>query len=259
MTGWLLCLLIREMTSSRLAAPFASLWFVLSTDLVVSGYAFFGQLFYENRGMLGVLACCWQGRRVLAQDDQVPRRALMLGTLVAMAALTRSSLNFLPLAFGAVGALSRRRRMLAAYLVPLLLLQGGRAMKNWIALGRFTVKSSSWSGMNLAKGVFWAHQDLLLLHDIADSPPELYPPWFQLIGRHYTFPFEMRTKQVLPPELRTRDEMMTAQLGGITAAWNLPSVSAESNAWRIAVARFTLAHPALLLTRFRRGYRFLWK
>ena len=184
-TAWLLCRLIRELTKSRLAAVSASSWFLLSTDLVVFEYAFFGQMFYENLGMLGVLACCWQGHRVLeARDDLACGRARLLGILAAVSALTRSSLNFLPLAFGAAGALTWRRQMLAAYLVPLLLLQGGWATKNWIALDRLTMASSSWSGMNAAKGVFWAKQDLLLLHDIADSPPGRYPPWFQAIGRN---------------------------------------------------------------------------
>ncbi len=259
-TAWLLCRLIRKLTRSRLAAVSASLWFLLSTDLVVSEYAFFGQMFYESLGMLGVLACCWQGHRIAeVRDEQASGRAGMLGMLVAVSALTRSSLNFLPLAFGVAGALTWRRRMLAAYLVPLLLLQGGWTVKNWIALGRLTVDTSSWSGMNVAKGVFWAHQDLLLLHDIADAPPGLYPPWFQAIGRNYTYPFQVSTRQLLPPQLRARDDAMTARLGGITAPWNLPSVAAESDAWRIAVARFTVAHPVLLLTRFGRGYRFLWQ
>ena len=259
-TGFLLCMLIRKLTNSRLAAVFASSWFMLSSDLVVSEYAFFGQMFYENLGMLGMLGCCWQSVRVLeAQGDQALHRSTMLGILAAVSALTRSSLNFLPLAFGAAGALVWRRQILATYLVPLLLLQGGWAIKNWISLGRLTVETSSWSGMNVAKGVFWANQDLLLLHDIADSPPGLYPPWFHAIGRNYTFPFEVSTKQVLPLQLRARDDAMIAKLGGIRASWNLPSVAAESDAWRIAVARFTVAHPSLLLARFAKGYQFVWQ
>jgi hypothetical protein len=52
---------------------------------------------------------------------------------------------------------------------------------------------------------------------------------------------------------------MVAQLGGIRAPWNLPSVAAESSAWRVAAAHFTLSHPLLSIRRFGEGYRFVWQ
>ena len=259
-TAGLLCGLLIETTRSRAASVFLSLWFVLSTDLVVSEYAFFGQLFYEDLGMLGMLACCRQACRVgEVQGRPAARRALWLGVLAAATALTRSSLSLFPLVLIATGALSWRRRVLAAFILPVLLLQGGWAVKTWIVLGRLTPETSSWAGMNVAKGVFWANQYAPLCRQIADSAVGQYPAWFVQGGRHCRLPFEVSKQEILPPALLARDGAMVARLGGVEPSWNLPSVAAESDAWRAAVAQFTWAHPFLFVQRFAMGYRLVWQ
>ncbi len=260
LSAGLLCALIVKLTQNRPAGLLLSLWFLFSTDLVVTEYAFYGQVFYEVLGMSGVLACCWQACRVReGEARQAAGRAAGLGGLAGLTALTRSSLSFFPIALGVAGLLSWRRRTLAAFVVPVLLLQGGWAVKNWVALGRLSPETSSWSGMNLAKGVFWAHQGALLCRDIVQSPDGSYPDWFRESGRHCRFAFQVATQETLPPALRAEDDAMTARLGGIRPTWNLPSVAAESDAWRQAVARFTWAHPGLFMARFGLGYRLLWQ
>ncbi len=256
----LLCSLIRTMTGSTAAALCASLWFLLSTDLVVSEYALFGQMFYEDLGMLFVVLGCWQESRMMS-GKAVPSAAagFRLGAALAGSALTRSSLSFLPIVFGAAGAFVWRRRVLAGFAGSVLLLQGGWAIKNWIVQGRLSLETSSWSGMNLAKGIYWSKQDLLLLDDIRNSPAGRYPDWFRDATQAYIFPFQVSTQAKLPPQLLAADSAMVAQLGGIRAPWNLPSVAAESDAWRVAAAHFTLLHPLLSIRRFGEGYRFVWQ
>jgi len=259
LAGVLLCSMIRRLVNSNAIALLFSLWFLLSTDLLVTEYAFYGQMFYEDLGMLGTLACCWQACRLAQRNDaDTITNSGLLGTLAALTALTRSSLNFFPLAILPGAVMFLRTRSIVALVLPILVLQGGWAAKNWVALNRFTMEDSNWTGMNMAKGVFWANQDLLILKDIADAPSGIYPPWFQAIGHHYTFPFEVSKRQSLPPSLVKQDEEMTDRLG-YQAPWNLPSVAAESDAWRTAVVRFTKAHPLLFLQHFRKGYEFLWQ
>ncbi len=275
-TACVLCSLIRMMTGSRIPALGVSLWFLLSTDLLVSEYALFGQMFYENMGMFFVLLAGWQAgrlagwqagrlagwqeRRVIcATGVQSAKSGFMLGVTLAASALVRSSLSFLPIAFGAAGAFVWRKRVLACFVAAVLLLQGGWAIKNWIVQGRLSLETSSWTGMNLAKGIYWSKQDLLLLDDIRNSPAGRYPAWFRDATQDYIFPFQVSTKAKLPQALQAADNAMVAGLGGTKAPWNLPSVAAESGAWGVASAHFTLAHPLLLIRRFGEGYRFVWQ
>ena len=260
LSAGLLCALITKLTGSRLAALVLSLWFLFSTDLVVTEYAFYGQLFYESLGMFAVLACCWQACRVCQLPTARARRhAAVAGSLAAAAALTRSSLSLFPLAPAAAGLLYWRKRTLLIYMLPVLLLQGGWAVKNWVALGQLSPATSSWSGMNLAKGVFWAKQGPLLCHDIAESPNGIYPDWFRQGAVHCRFAFQVTKLESLPPALRARDDAMTVRLGGVRPTWNLPSVAEESRAWQSAVLRFTFAHPGLFAVRAALGYRLMWQ
>jgi hypothetical protein len=236
------------------------MWFALSTDLVVSEYAFFGQVFYETLGMLIVTGCCYYGR-VLAltpERKSIPP-AMILGAMAAIAALTRASLSLLPIAIGVTGAFAWRRRVLIAYLAPGLVLQGSWCLKNWAVFGRLTPATSSWGGMNAARGVVWSQQGLQLCQDIADSPASLYPAWFQSATRHCEFPFAVAANAALPSTLRAEDDAMTARLGGIRPIWNLPSVAAGADAWQSAVVRFSIKHPLMLGRRFLWGYGEVWQ
>ena len=259
-TAYLLCLLIRKATGNRFVATVGALWFALSTDLVVSEYAFFGQVFYETFGMLIVTNCCYQGYTLASPAIRKPIvHAVALGALAAMAALTRSSLSLLPVAIGVAGSIRWRRRILIAYLAPVLILQGGWCLKNWAVFGRLTPETSSWGGMNEAKGVFWSQQGQLLCHDVASSPPGRYPEWFRSAAGQCRFAFAVAAQETLPAQLRAEDDAMSARFGGIRPTWNLPSVAAEADAWQIAVGRFSVEHPLLLARRFVLGYKEVWQ
>ena len=259
LTAALLCAVIRKMTRSRAAALSLSLWFLFSTDLVVSEYAFFGQLFYENLAMFILLACCWQAIGLaLADSPQPVGRAAMLGIFAALGALTRSSLSYFSLVFGAAHAPIWRKRLMIAYFIPILLLQGGWAVKNALLFGRLSFETSSWGGMNAAKGIFFANQGLYLCDEISKAPPGRYPQWFQAASHQCLAPFTVATSVTLPPELAAQDNAMAARLDAHPGL-NMPSVAAESQAWRQAATSFTLRHPVFFAQRFAYGYHAVWQ
>ncbi len=174
------CLLYRilcRVTASGAVAFLLTLWFLLSSDLLVLEYDLFGESFHENLAMLCVTA---SGAVLLGMDklNGGMRRAAALGVLVSLAALSRSSLSYFALVPIVVGFGRWRWRWMAAYLAPVLLLQGGWSLKNATIYGGFSWETSSWSGYNLAIGLANDRQLPLLCADIAASPTGTYPDWF---------------------------------------------------------------------------------
>jgi hypothetical protein len=260
LTACILCMIIRNATSSNVLGFLVSLWLLVSTDMLVAEYDFFGQIFYEQLGMLLLVACCWQAAKMArTSTGRESGRPVATGVLAALAVLTRSSLSFYPFALAPAGALIWRRRSFALFLAPLLLICGCWTLKNIVSLRRMGLETSSWSGMNMAKGIFWAGQGNMLCHDIANSPAADYPPWFQAASRACVFPFYVTRTAELPAELKASDDAMAARFGGTRPDFNMPSLAAASDAWRRAVIRFSISHPDLLAERLAKSYVFLWQ
>jgi hypothetical protein len=130
------------------------LLFAISTDLVVLEYNNLGQIIYEPLVMLetlGLLAALLALRR-----DGRTVWALVAGIVMGLLVLTRATWYLFPiacLAFVALLAPARRLVAVAACLVPILVLQGGWAVKNYLVYGTWSATTSTWGGMHARAGM----------------------------------------------------------------------------------------------------------
>lgn len=150
----LLAVLLLRMQLPRWMAFFAATVFVLGADLVVNEYVAFGQLFYEQLTMVECLAAALAAIAVARSPAKVP--LLCLGICVALLGLTRASFSwfFVPAFFWLLWLLLAQRsvRLLGWFVLPLLLLQGGWAGKQFVAQQQWLWPSSSWGGANMQVG-----------------------------------------------------------------------------------------------------------
>jgi hypothetical protein len=258
-TAILLCFMVRRVTGSVVAGFLLALWFLLSTDLLVLENDFGGQSFYENLGMLLVAACC--AAMVRDAACAVPpssKRAACLGLYVALAALTRSSLCyyvFIPI----LATIPKwRARTMAAYLAPVLLLQGGWALKNAVLYGDFAWETSSWGGYSAAKGLAADGQDHELCNDIR-SGASAYPAWFVASIADCPFPFANSQDDGMPARVQAQDAATRVRLGGVDVPLNSLAARMKSAEYKAAILRYARAHPLLALRRFIDLYPVFWQ
>ncbi len=249
------CVLVFRMIGRVFGAPrvgfVLAAWLLFSTDLLLIEYGFFGQQVYELLAMLGIAA----GTLAYARLCQAPscRRALALGAIAACCALTRSSLSYLPLVVLVCVGLRCGGRALLACALPVLLLQGGWALKNEAVFGMATWETSDWGGLNAAKSVWWSGQSQALCEDILAAPAGRFTPAFVTAARLCRPPFA----QAYAVEA-ARESAAGARRDPLQPVWNTDGVAAESAQWKRAVLHFTLARPDLMARRFGLLYRLVW-
>jgi hypothetical protein len=150
----LLALLLSRLAFPRIFCCAVALVFAFSADVVMVEYFAFGQAFYEQITMILVLAAVLAAQR-LAMNAGF-RAALALGAVVALLALTRASFSYFALPVLAwVLWVTRRHvdmRVIAGFLLPVLLLHGGWALKQKIVQGELLWATSSWGGLNMQIG-----------------------------------------------------------------------------------------------------------
>jgi hypothetical protein len=261
LTSCLISSAIARITHSRAIGFFTGLAFMLSTDVVVLEYALFGQTFYEQMGMFGAALSF-----VLLLDVECHRRAktqwrraFWAGLTIALTALCRSSLCYLPLAVLVFGCLRWRRNLIIAFLVPVALLQLGWGIKNEIAYGHFSIEGSSWSGLNAERGFVWAGQQQQLCQEIVDGTLGAYPAWFTRMNADCPLPFSDLSEDYIPDQARAQDEQDKLSLGGMASGWNSRSIALKSYFYHRAIEIFVFRHPLLALERFRIGYHIFWQ
>src|SRR5262245_25781327 len=130
------------------------LLFVLDTGLVVLEYASLGQTIYGPLAMLFVLVVL--DRLVVLRRSDRPRDAAAAGVAVALLALARSPWSLFPIpCVLLVAALARTRKIRAvcACLLPIAVLQGGWALKNYAVYGVLSPVTGTWGGMHAAIGL----------------------------------------------------------------------------------------------------------
>lgn len=252
-TACLLQPLLRRVTGSLAASLVLALWFLLSTDAVILEYAYFGEVFYELAAMLAVLgmAVALSGRPVTA------RRAALAGLAAALGALTRSSLSYVALA--ALPFLPRRRAVWAAYVAPVLLLQGGWALKNFAVYGSFSAETSTWAGFSAAKSITLAGQFPAMAADILAAPASAYPPWFtQYLRRTNRTLFAAIPDADMPAPVAAEDAALARRLE-VPPRLNAVSMRLASGQFRRAALRYALAHPADFGARLAQSYETFWQ
>ncbi len=128
--------------------------FVLSTDLVVLEYNNMGQLFYEPLSMLGTLVLL--DALVCLRRSGRLRCAAAAGMATALLVVTRETWYLFPVAclvLVAVLAPAGRMRAVLACLIPILVLQGGWAIKNYAIYGVLSPATSAWGGLHALTGL----------------------------------------------------------------------------------------------------------
>jgi hypothetical protein len=130
------------------------LLFLLNTDLVVLEYNSMGQTLYGPLAMLLLLVIL--DRLLALRLAGRVRDAAAVGVAMGLLVLTRATWSFFPvvcLLLVAAFAPERRWRAVAACALPIALLQGGWAVKNWKVYGVFSLTTTTWGGLHARAGM----------------------------------------------------------------------------------------------------------
>lgn len=253
-TALVLQRLLARCSQGRIVGPsVVAVAFLLSTDLVVLEYNSLGQSFYENLGMLLALAFAYR-LCVLAETGR-PRDAAWAGVLAAALPLTRATWSFVAVpasVFVALATAGRRRAGIAAFLVPVLLLHGGWAVKNAVVYGRLTPVTSSWTGYNLYNGLRGAGLEEPFRHFVVARGE---PPWLvEMVDPPRLVPWP-RTP---PTEPQERDRAIAAWSGIENPLMNGTLAASVFRELERAFTAFAWAHPVLLWKKTGLAYRLFW-
>ena len=252
----LLCHLIRP---SYLYCAIA-LGFLLSTDLVVLEYNALGQTFYENLTMLLLLLLVDAFVR-LHSSPNAPRIVGWIGLLTACLALTRASFSYffvIPLLFLAASPVPKRR--LLWFLLPIVLLHGGWALKNQAIYGTLTLSTSSWQGMNFANGLLRAGQGDAFRASIL-SDYERMPSFFSSMIQQEGL-VHWHTNNIdrhLPSDVKRREESIQEVVGGTNRPENSIGQRLASDLYGQAYLRFLTRNPSVVASKFLASYTIFWQ
>jgi hypothetical protein len=233
------------------------LLFVLNTDLVVLEYNSMGQTIYGPLAMLLLLVIV--DRLLALHRSGRIREALAVGVAMGLLVLTRATWCFFSVGcLGLVGALApaRRGRAVLACLLPIVLLQGGWAVKNWAVFGVFSLTTTTWGGLHARVGLSnsglgdefarFQREQVTLEHG--------YPVWKVVAALG-----DPMAMLAFPHEIGARD-------GEIERAMGMANPLANTLTWRAicmedqrAFLDFARAHPATILRKWWRGYRVFWQ
>jgi hypothetical protein len=218
------------------------LLFVVNTDLVVIEYDVIGQIVYEPLSMLGVLTIL--DALVCLRRTGRLRWAVVAGIAMGLLVLTRATWYVFPipcLLLVAMLAPMRRVAAVLACLVPILVLQGGWAVKNYAVYGVLSPTTSTWGGLHAMAGLR------------SSGFVEKFTEW--RAGERGA----PSTASPSPQEISDRDAEVQRSLGLTNPALN-------TLGWRIALAKdqrdffhFVLAHPGTMLRKCWMAYHIFWQ
>ncbi len=233
------------------------LLFVLDTGLVVLEYTSMGQTIYGPLAMLLVLATV-DRLVVLRRSDRV-RDAVAAGIATGLLSLSRAPWSLFPLpCLVLVSVLARTRKLRAtlACLLPIVILQGGWALKNYEVYGTFSPMTGTWGGMHAAVGLGSAglgeEYDRFLQQRVAAH--DGHPEWVLafLAG-------DPAVLDRLPPEIHQRDLAVERTIGLTNPTWNtlgFRTLWAEGE--RLFLV-FAWQHPRDMLAKWMRAYDIFWQ
>ncbi|MFG1426265.1 hypothetical protein [Roseixanthobacter glucoisosaccharinicivorans] len=263
-SGVVLFLLLARLGCGLLVSAGMALVFACSTDLLVIEAYSFGQLFYETLGMFLTLLASYF--LCIAFDAPAPDRTvrkfiLLAGLSTALAILTRSSLSFISVPIAFVLAWNRGLRAMLVFLLPVIVLQGGWALKTYAVYGYFSPTASSWGGISVMHGLFQTEADAKRFIDAVAKPGSPSADWFVRLMQEkgvveWVPPAVM---SFVPDDVRQKQAQIDAELRGTNRAVNSIAVQMLSVEYLKAVkANFGLLGP-FLLDKFLRSYRIYWE
>lgn len=258
MTAGLLYLLLRSFISSRIAGCIISTVFVLGADLVLLEYATRGLHFYENLAMMLVTLSLLLAGKAWRQGHW--GYCALLGLAVAALALTRASYSYFALIpLGMLLLIKPRPRLthVLAFAVPVLLLHGGWALKNFIVYDYVAASTSTWKGCNFAAGLERLGMIDELRRSIGDHLDE-HPAWYGRMVKQqgvaiWNPPFY---QEYVPPEVRQRDVAIAATI--VDKPKNSVGQRLVCQQNMAAYWRFVLSHPGRASRVWSRAYAAFW-
>ncbi len=244
----------------RITAFVAVALFILSVDQFLYDMCFNG--FHDPLSgllLLVIIALCL--RYALRRQG---RTALLLGLASATLALTREAympIALVPLAWVLVAGRGRQLRHALLLLVPVLLLQGGWAVKNYAVYGYFTLQTTSWGGVNAMVGLDKTGNEEPFIATILEDAED-YPEWFVrmittegLVHWHPPYYFY----RFMPYDIILRDRMLQTRLHGTNRSENTMGQKILSDLYWRAYLRFLRRHPELILRKFLISYGKYWQ
>jgi len=150
----MLALLLSRMGIPRSICCITALVFAGSTDVLMVEYFAFGQIFYEQLTMVAALCAALSAQKLVQHRDF--RASIALGFAIAVLALTRASFSYFafPTLIWLLWIFHRRTdfRVIVGFLLPVLLLHGGWALKQKVIQDQWLWATSSWGGLNIFMG-----------------------------------------------------------------------------------------------------------
>ena len=233
------------------------LLFVLSTGHLVLEYNSMGQTIYGPLAMLLVLVLV--DRLVMLRRTDRARDAAGAGIAAALLSLTRGSWALFPLpCLLLVAALARTQKIRAVLvcLVPIAVLQGGWALKNWAVYGMLSPMTSTWSGLYAATdlGVTGLGVEYAKFLQERLAAGDGHPEWVAAFLAGDTAVLDR-----LPPEIRERDMEVERAMGLSNPTWNtLRFRTLWVEGERLFIA-FALWHPREMAAKWWNAYHVFWQ
>jgi len=231
--------------------------FVLNNDLVVLEYTSMGQLIYGPLAMLFALVVV--DRLAALRRGGRPRDAAAAGVATGLLALSRATWGYfalpcLALVAGLAGP--RRGRALVACLVPIVVLQGGWALKNWVLYGVLSPSTSAWGGFHAVTGLNFAgfRDDYLRFFEQETTIESGAPDWAIQLARG-----DPRGLERLKEETSERDLWVERTIGlenpMINTLYFREFCAEGERLW----LRFAWRNPRTMLAKWWTAYHYFWQ
>lgn len=263
-TAVLMALLFARLGLGRWIGIGLAAVFIFSADLLLIEYHTWGHFFYEISTML---LCVLAAHAALG----IARRpgawaALLLGLWVALLALTRATYSyfFIPaLLWLLLAPGTRRPSVLAAFLLPVIILHGGWSLKNYVVHGYWSLTTSSWGGSNAYTGDGMRHGSQARFRQWAGETPDLCPqPWQDMLQQlpPYIFfikIFDPAEKLPVPQRVIEHDEHIERERGQRVVLDTL-ALRDLSYCLQGAYMRYWLQDPLSVIASSWHSYQLFW-
>jgi hypothetical protein len=256
-------LLVRLGIAARWAF-LAAFIFLMAGGMITIEYHTMGQMWHDLMAMLLTVLACHVG--VTISRRLTAGAAFDLGIYTGLLVLTRATFSFFAPFMAAwlilMGAW-RKPMTLLAFIAPVLVMQGGWVLKNYIAFGYINTATSSWGGANLYHGEVVRHGSTEFHDWIANHKPLCPEPWYDLTVNmpptstiFYFLPSQWPEGK-LPPGVVAKDAEVAARRGAV-AGWDTLADALWSQCLMKEFSAYWLHRPALVAKEWWQSYQLFW-
>jgi hypothetical protein len=232
---------------------------------MVIEYHTMGQMWHDLMAMLLTVLAGHVG--VTLSRRLTARSAFLLGLYAGLLVLTRATFSFFApfmLAWLLLLGAWRRPALVLAFVAPVVLMQGGWTLKNYLAFGYVSTATSSWGGANLFHGEA-ARRGPGEFHEwIAGHQPLCPSPWYEMTvnmpasSAIFFFIPDQWPEGKLPPEVVAKDAEIAARRGA-RAEWDTLAAALWSQCLMKEFSRYWVHRPALVLKEWWMSYQIFWQ